>query len=106
MPTSIVPDEKILGNRRPSVPQIQPTSALSASNIPTVTMTMASALCSTSPTGRMITRSITAPPTNDSAIDTTMASAIGTPQSHNCQVTKVENNAISPWAKLTRPVAR
>ena len=74
--------------------------------MPTVTITRARALCSTSPTGRMITRSMIAAPTNDTAIDAAMASAIGRPQSQNCQVRNVEKSAISPWAKLTRPVVR
>ena len=74
--------------------------------MPMVTMTTGSAWCSTSPTGRMITRSMRAPPTNEIAIEATIANAMGAPQSQNCQVRKVENSAISPWAKLRNPVDR
>ncbi len=49
--------------------------------MPTVTITMASAFWRGSPTGRMITRSMTAPPTNESSIEMTMATQIDHPLS-------------------------
>ncbi len=74
--------------------------------MPTVTMTNDSAWCSTSPIGRMITRSMRAPPRNEIAIEATIANAMGAPHSQNCQVRNVEKSAISPWAKFTNPVDR
>ena len=55
-------------------------------------------------TGRITTRSISAPPTNESTIDSRIASHTGTPLSVNYHVRYVENSAISPCAKLRMPV--
>ena len=45
-------------------------------------------------------RSIAMPPTNDTATTATKAPQYGTPHWISCQAMKVENIAISPWAKL------
>ena len=71
---------------------------------PSVTITSVS----TSPpsTGRMITRSISMPPTNERTSVASSASPSGSPASSSPQAMKVLNIAISPWAKLTMPVVR
>ncbi len=92
------------GKVRPSVPYTQPASALMAMNSPMVTITMASGF--SLPTGRMMVTSMIAPPTTETAMAPRMASTIGRPASCSCQATKVENMAISPWAKLRMEVDR
>jgi hypothetical protein len=56
--------------------------------------------------GRIRLTSIAAPPTNASAAEMAIASSNGTPLSCSHHVTSVENNAISPCAKLMCPVPR
>ena len=73
-------------------------------NSPSVTIRIVSG--SWPSTGRMITRSITIPPTNEPASATSSASPSGSPACTSAHATKVENIAISPWAKLTIPVER
>ena len=69
-------------------------------------MTITSVSTSPPSTGRMITRSISIPPTNDSASVPSSASASGNPASSRPQAMNVLNMAISPWAKFTIPVER
>ena len=73
-------------------------------NRPSVTMRIVSG--SESSTGRISTRSIAIPPRNDRTSVVTSASPSGTPPSTSPQAMKVENIAISPWAKFTIPVER
>ena len=73
-------------------------------NSPSVTIRIVSG--SSPSTGRMMTRSITIPPRNESASADSSASPSGSPASTRPQAMKVENIAISPWAKLTIPVER
>ena len=51
-------------------------------------------------------RSIAIPPTKERASAETSASPSGSPASTRPQAMKVENIAISPWAKFTSPVER
>ena len=73
-------------------------------NSPSVTIRIVSG--SAPSTGRMITRSITIPPMNESTSVASSASPSGRPASTSAHATNVENIAISPWAKLTIPVER
>ena len=73
-------------------------------NSPSVTIRIVSG--SSPSTGRMITRSISIPPTNEAASVASSASPSGSPAWTSAQATKVENIAISPCAKLTIPVER
>ena len=73
-------------------------------NRPSVTVTSVSS-CPPS-TGRISTRSITIPPTSETASVSRIASPSATPASVRLQAMKVENIANSPWAKLTIPVER
>ena len=57
------------------------------------------------PSGLNSARSITMPPAKDSASVSTKAPQYGTPHCSNCQAMKVENIAISPWAKLRWSIA-
>ena len=47
-----------------------------------------------------------APPTTDTAIAPRMATTMGKPLSASSQAMKVENIAISPWAKFSSEVER
>ena len=51
-------------------------------------------------------RSIAIPPRNERTNVLRSASPSGSPPSTSPQAMKVENIAISPWAKLTSPVER
>jgi hypothetical protein len=93
-----------LGNERLEKPQIQPAALLSRMSSPSVTITRTSG--SPPSTGRMITRSMIMPPTNDRTSVSASAPASGRPVWSRPQATKVLNIAISPWAKLTTPVDR
>ena len=73
-------------------------------NSPSVTIRIVSSSCPS--TGRMMIRSISIPPTNESGSAASRASPSGNPPWTSVQATKVENIAISPWAKLTIPVER
>ncbi len=55
--------------------------------------------------GRNNIRSIATPPTNDSATAPINASQYGSPHWIICQARKVENIAISPWAKFRWSIA-
>ena len=70
-----------------------------------MTITTLSGFCADS-TGRMTTSSRTAPARNDAAIEMMMAKPIVRPWSVSHQVKNVAKRAISPWAKLSRPVVR
>ena len=48
----------------------------------------------------MISRSTATPPAKESATVSGITSQYGRPQSSSCQAMKVENIAISPWAKF------
>ncbi len=50
-------------------------------------------------------RSIAMPPTNEIASVSTKATQYGTPHWISCQAMKVENIAISPWAKFRLSMA-
>ena len=101
---SVEPSGKMLGKLRFSKPQIQPAALLMRMKSPSVTIRIVS--WSASSTGRISTRSTTMPPTKESTKVTSRASPSGTPPSTSPQAMKVENIAISPWAKLTMPVER
>ena len=75
---------------------------LIARNNPIVTMTSTRGdACST---GRITTRSMPAPSTNEIAIDTTIATHTESPRSAKYHVRYVEYSAISPCAKFRMPV--
>ena len=78
-----------------SVPKMSWTSELSARNMPSVTITTLSGLRALS-TGRISTRSITAPLTKAMAMETAMAPTTGRPCWVSFQEMKVANSAISP----------
>ncbi len=103
-PTPTVPSGKVDGKPRLENPQIQPAPLLMRMNSPRVTITRVSGWRPS--TGRITIRSSSAPPPNDSASAARIASGSATPASVMPQVRKVENIAISPWAKLTTPVDR
>ena len=75
-----------------------------AMKMPMVTMTMARTL--SLPTGRIRVRSMIAPPTTETAMAARMANTTGKPLSARIQAMKVENMAISPWAKFSNEVER
>ena len=96
--------ENALGNVFVSFPQIQPVRPLSAISPPSVTITSVSTEARS--IGRINVRSIATPPRNDSPSVRKNAPQYGTPHSISCHARKVENVAISPWAKLTTRVER
>ena len=55
--------------------------------------------------GFSTTRSITTPAANEIAMVSAKASQYGMPHWINCQAMKVENIAISPWAKFRWSIA-
>ena len=69
-------------------------------------MTITSVSTSPPSTGRMITRSISIPPTNEIASVPSRASPSGSPACSSPQAMNVLNIASSPCAKLTIPVER
>jgi hypothetical protein len=89
----------------PGLMKMSWASALMARNMPSVMITTLSGLCDDS-TGRMSTRSMSAPPTNATTIEASSAIQMPMPWSVNHQVMKVEKSAISPWAKFNSPVVR
>ena len=103
-PTSTLPSPNRLGKARLLKPQIQPAALLMRMNSPSVRITSVSV--SPPSTGRMITRSISAPIRNASASVARNASPIGSPASTRPHARNVVNMAISPWAKFTIPVVR
>ena len=89
----------------PGLMKMSWASALMARNRPRVTITTLSGLWPDS-TGRISSRSISAPAITENTTESRMAGTMLSPWSVSHQVTKVLNRAISPWAKLSRPVVR
>ena len=90
------------GTLSASTPQMTCAIEFNARNNPIVTMTITSG--DDRSTGRITTRSMSAPPMNDRTTDSRIASQTGTPLSVNHHVRYVLTSAISPCAKLRIPV--
>ena len=71
-----------------------------------VTITTANGFSWGSPTGRTAIWCASAPTPKPPTIPAITASGRGTPRSQTVHTMNVENIAISPWAKLSRPVDR
>ena len=102
--TSIGRVEKAFGRARGSGDQIQRAAPLTRKNRPRVTITTVSTGALS--TGRMTARSISTPPANEIPIVRKNAAQKESPWWTRDHAMKVENIAISPWAKLTTPVER